>query len=132
MVISDWISAPVARVAMNESTLSTTTTSPLTTPTSSAADIAKAGGLAGAVECDQRMDLAGCDVQVDVLQRLGSAESLRQTGHPQHRPVALLRPRQPHALPRAARLSPRRAAGMLPAARGFGQFRPQSASNCAW
>lgn len=42
MVIRDWISAPVARVAMNESTRSTTTTIPLTTPMSSAAVIARA------------------------------------------------------------------------------------------
>lgn len=41
MVISDWISAPVARVAMNESTRRATTTMPLTTPTSSAAVIAR-------------------------------------------------------------------------------------------
>ena len=47
MVISDWISAPVARVAMKESTRSTTTTMPLTTPISSAAVIARAIAAAG-------------------------------------------------------------------------------------
>lgn len=47
MVITDWISAPVARVAMKESTRSTTTTIPLTTPITSAAVIARAIAAAG-------------------------------------------------------------------------------------
>ena len=47
MVIRDWISAPVARVAMNESTRSTTTTTPLTTPISRAAVIARAIAVPG-------------------------------------------------------------------------------------
>ncbi|MEH0631596.1 hypothetical protein QBA36_43005 [Streptomyces stelliscabiei] len=47
MVITDWISAPVARVAMKESTRSATTTIPLTTPISSAAVIARAIAAAG-------------------------------------------------------------------------------------
>jgi hypothetical protein len=40
------------------------------------------GGLAGAVGTDQGVDLAGHDLEIDVLQRLGAAESLRQGGHP--------------------------------------------------
>ncbi len=46
-VMRDWTSAPVARVAMNESTRRTTTTSPLTSPTSRAAVMASATAVPG-------------------------------------------------------------------------------------
>ncbi len=47
------------------------------------------GRLAGAVGPDQGVDLAGHDLEIDVLQRLGAAESLRQGGNPKHRPGQL-------------------------------------------